>query len=163
MSARQAIADEVRPRACKPAKSGPISRSRRRFIADNSRQLRRRVFPVFHRVRQIAFGVGDTATFNDRLRCFAKRPLDNPARLKPMVNHVMQRYFFDFVGRSRSEFDYSGRELPSAEKALRLAELIALDESSRGERIGWKINVHDAAGNQYFSVQVDALPELAAA
>jgi len=75
----------------------------------------------------------------------------------------MQRYFFDFIDRGRSEFDYSGRELPSAEKALRLAELIALDESSRGERIGWSVSVSDAAGHQYFSVPVTELPELAAA
>jgi len=80
-----------------------------------------------------------------------------------MVNYVMQRYFFDFVGSSRSEFDYSGRELPSAEKALRLAELIALDESSRGERIGWNVSVFDAKGKRYFSVPVAALPELVAA
>lgn len=80
-----------------------------------------------------------------------------------MVNYVMQRYFFDFVGSSRSEFDYSGRELPSAEKALRLAELIALDESQRGERIGWSVSVADAMGKRYYSVPVAAVPELAAA
>jgi hypothetical protein len=80
-----------------------------------------------------------------------------------MVNHVMQRYFFDFIGRGRSEFDYSGQELPSAEKALRLAELIALDESSRGERIGWSVSVADAMGRKYYCVPVTELPELAAA
>jgi hypothetical protein len=80
-----------------------------------------------------------------------------------MVKQVMQRYFFDFVGRSRSEFDYSGQALPRAERALRLAELIALDESSRGERIGWTVSVSDARGKKYFSVQVTELPELIAA
>lgn len=75
----------------------------------------------------------------------------------------MQRYFFDFIDRGHAEFDYSGRELPSAEKALRLAELIALDESSKGKRIGWSVSVSDAVGRQYFSVPVTELPELAAA
>jgi hypothetical protein len=75
----------------------------------------------------------------------------------------MQRYFFDLVSLGRSEFDYRGRELASAEKALRLAELIALDECCRGERIGWNISVHDAAGKKYFSVPVQAHPDLIAA
>jgi len=66
--------------------------------------------------------------------------------LKPVVNQIMQRYFFDFVGGGRAEFDFSGRVLPSAEKALRLAELIALDECSHGERIGWSVSVADAKG-----------------
>lgn len=75
----------------------------------------------------------------------------------------MQRYFFDFVDRTCREFDYRGRDLPSAEDALRLAELIALDESSHGEHIGWRVNVSDAAGKNYFSIEVVALPELMAA
>jgi hypothetical protein len=75
----------------------------------------------------------------------------------------MRRYFFDMVCQSRSEFDYRGRELSSSEKALRLAEFIALDESSYGERIGWCVSVFDAEGKKYFSVPVQAVPELAAA
>jgi hypothetical protein len=63
--------------------------------------------------------VRDAATFNDRLRRFAKPVTDNRPVLKLMVNHVMQRYFFDFVGSSRSEFDYSGQELPSGRCGLR--------------------------------------------
>lgn len=74
----------------------------------------------------------------------------------------MKRYFFDLVG-NRSEFDYRGYEMPSAEKALQLAELMATDECSRGERIGWKINVLDAHGTRYFSVPVIDLPKLAVA
>jgi hypothetical protein len=75
----------------------------------------------------------------------------------------MRRYFFDFVGQNRSEFDYQGRELGSAEKALRLAELIALDESSFGERIGWRVSVSDDRGRKYYSVPVESVPDLAAA
>lgn len=105
----------------------------------------------------------DTVIFNGRLSCISKPLPDNRRTLKPVVNQIMQRYFFDFVGGGRSEFDYSGRELPSAEKALRLAELIALDECSHGERIGWSVSVADAKGKRYFSVPVAALPELLAA
>jgi hypothetical protein len=111
----------------------------------------------------MALQIRDAATFNDRLRRFAKPVTDNRPVLKLMVNHVMQRYFFDFVGSGRSEFDYSGQELPSAERALRLAELIALDEASRGERIGWTVSVSDARGKKYFSIPVAEQPELMAA
>lgn len=97
------------------------------------------------------------------LAALQNRVTDNPLVLKRVVNQTMQRYFFDFVGGGRSEFDYSGRELPSAEKALRLAELIALDECSRGERIGWSVSVADAKGKRYFSVPVAAHSELMAA
>jgi hypothetical protein len=75
----------------------------------------------------------------------------------------MQRYFFDFVGSARREYDYTGDLLPSAEKALRHAELLALDESSRGEHIGWSVSVFDARGTMYFSVPVTVVPELVAA
>jgi len=119
--------------------------------------------PVLYRVQHNGGEGPDTVIFNDRLSRFSKRLPDNRQTLKPVVNQVMQRYFFDFVVGGRSEFDYSGRVLPSAEKALRLAELIALDECSRGERIGWSVSVADAMGKRYFSVPVAALPELLAA
>jgi len=75
----------------------------------------------------------------------------------------MRRYFFDFVDQTRSEFDYRGREMHSADKARELAELIAIDESTRGDRIGWQVKVCDEAGKFYFSVPISLLPELAAA
>jgi len=125
--------------------------------------MRRGVLPAFHRLQHIGGEVPDTVIFNGRLSCISKPLPDNRRTLKPVVNQIMQRYFFDFVGGGRSEFDYSGRELPSAEKALRLAELIALDECSHGERIGWSVSVADAKGKRYFSVPVAALPELLAA
>lgn len=76
---------------------------------------------------------------------------------------VMQRYFFDIVGRSRAELDYRGRELPCAERALRLAELIALENAFNEERIGWSVSVSDATGWKYFIVPIPVLPELMAA
>ena len=75
----------------------------------------------------------------------------------------MRRYFFDLVDRGRSEFDYRGREMQSAVKARDLAELIAIDESTRGDRIGWQVRVSDAVGKVYFSIPISDLPELAAA
>lgn len=75
----------------------------------------------------------------------------------------MQRFFFDLVDRNRAEFDYRGYDMPSAEQAREMAEVIAIDVSTRGDRIGWKVRVSDAAGKTYFSVMVVELPELAAA
>lgn len=75
----------------------------------------------------------------------------------------MQRFFFDLVDRNCAEFDYRGCEMPSAEQARQLAEVIAIDESTRADRIGWKVRVSDAAGKTYFSVPVVEIPELAAA
>ena len=39
----------------------------------------------------------------------------------------MERYFFDVIGRERSELDYTGRMLPTAEQAYDAAELMAFD------------------------------------
>ena len=47
-----------------------------------------------HRGRGKVRQAADAATLNDRLRRFAKPLTDNPNTLKPMVNYVMQRYFF---------------------------------------------------------------------
>ena len=80
-----------------------------------------------------------------------------------MVNHVMRRYFFDLVNSGRAEFDYRGREMASADKARQLAELIAIDESTHGDRLGWQVKVSDATGKAYFFVPINQLPELAAA
>ena len=76
----------------------------------------------------------------------------------------MKRYFFDVVGKCRSEYDYRGREFPSPEKAFQLAELIALDLeiSPQGEWAGYTVNVRDSYGRQFFSTRVRE-PELAAA
>jgi hypothetical protein len=76
----------------------------------------------------------------------------------------MNRYFFDVVLKSHSEYDYRGREFSSAEKAAQLAELIALDLeiSPQGEWAGSTVSVRDQRGRQLFAREVRA-PELVAA
>jgi uncharacterized protein DUF6894 len=76
----------------------------------------------------------------------------------------MNRYFFDVVLKSHSEYDYRGREFSSVEKAAQLAELIALDLeiSPQGEWAGSTVSVRDQRGQQLYSREVRA-PELAAA
>jgi hypothetical protein len=68
----------------------------------------------------------------------------------------MDRYFFDRVSRQRSEYDYRGCELSTPEKALQLAELMALDlgVDDGGDWSGWAINVRNAFGQKLFSVPV---------
>lgn len=70
----------------------------------------------------------------------------------------MRRYFFDVVGPDRSEYDYSGRDMPTPEKACGLAELIALDLALEPEEpwYGWTINVRSAEGHEFFSIPVQA-------
>ena len=76
----------------------------------------------------------------------------------------MNKYFFDLVGRQRSEYDYRGRELPSPEKAYQLGELIALDLGIDGQRewSGWSIKVRNSLGQQFFSIPVPQLDLVAA-
>jgi len=71
---------------------------------------------------------------------------------------MMRRYFFDVVGAQRCEYDYRGRELPTLEKAYRLAELIALDYAvdAGDEWTGFNIKVRGAEGQEFFSVPVHA-------
>lgn len=68
----------------------------------------------------------------------------------------MNRYFFDLVGRKRSEFDYCGIVLPSPETAREFAELMAmdLDVCEEGVWVGWVISVRDALGKQFYCVPV---------
>ncbi len=70
----------------------------------------------------------------------------------------MRRYFFDVVGKQRSELDYHGHFLPAPENAYQMAELIALDlgMKSDDEWHGWSVMVRDALGAQFFSVPVSA-------
>ena len=57
----------------------------------------------------------------------------------------MNRYFFDVVGHGRSELDYTGRLLPSPERAYDAAELMAFDLVVRWEgTIGWAVNVSNS-------------------
>ena len=68
----------------------------------------------------------------------------------------MNRYFFDVVLNSHSEYDYRGREFSTVEKAAQLAELIALDLeiSPQGEWAGSTISVRDQHGRQLFERKV---------
>jgi hypothetical protein len=76
----------------------------------------------------------------------------------------MTTYFFDRVGKGRSEYDYRGRAFQTPDKARQLAELIALDLGiePEGPWSGWRVDVLDARGTRIFSIPVCA-PELAAA
>jgi hypothetical protein len=76
----------------------------------------------------------------------------------------MNRYFFDVVLKSHSQYDYRGREFSSVEKAAQLAELIALDLeiSPQGEWAGSTVTVRDQCGRQLFSREVGK-PEVIAA
>jgi hypothetical protein len=71
---------------------------------------------------------------------------------------TMKRYFFDFVGRHSCEYDCCGRDLPTAEHAHELAELIALDlgiEEDDGWT-GWSVNDAMPRGREFFSVPVQS-------
>jgi hypothetical protein len=69
----------------------------------------------------------------------------------------MKRYFFDLVGRQRSEYDYRGHLLSDLHKVRQLAELMALDlgVQSESQWSGWSIAVRNAQGQQFLSVAVD--------
>lgn len=68
----------------------------------------------------------------------------------------MSRYFFDLVGEERSEYDYSGRNLPSPENAYQLAELIAVDLAVEEQEVwyGWTVKVRNVQGLEMFCVPV---------
>jgi hypothetical protein len=76
----------------------------------------------------------------------------------------MNRYFFDVVLKSHSEYDYRGREFSSPEKAAQLAELIALDLeiNPQGEWAGSMVTVRDSRGKKLYAREVRN-PEAAAA
>jgi hypothetical protein len=68
----------------------------------------------------------------------------------------MNRYFFGIVSRHRSEYDYRGRDCPTADAAHQLAELIALvlGIEPDGKWWDWTINVRGAQGQRFFSIPV---------
>jgi hypothetical protein len=76
----------------------------------------------------------------------------------------MKRYFFDVVRERCAEYDFRGREFAEPQKALQLAQLLALDlEVGGGDEVsGSRINVRNADGHELFSVPVRE-PELIAA
>ena len=70
----------------------------------------------------------------------------------------MQHYFFDVVGRGRSELDYAGRILPTPEAAYDTAELMALDLAVKraDDVMGWAVSVSSVDGRKLFSIPVQA-------
>jgi len=68
----------------------------------------------------------------------------------------MKRYFFDVVGNNRSELDYVGRMLPTAEEAYDAAEMIALDLAVKraDELLESEVTVSDIHGRKHFSIPV---------
>jgi hypothetical protein len=76
----------------------------------------------------------------------------------------MVKYFFDIVRKGHPEYDYQGREFSSLEKAMQLAELIALDLeiSPQGEWVGSSVTLRDQRGRKLFTRTIGE-PELMAA
>jgi hypothetical protein len=68
----------------------------------------------------------------------------------------VKHYFLDFVGRGRSELDFTGRILAAPEIAYDFAELMALDLGGgrEEETIGWAVNVSSIEGRTLFSIPV---------
>ena len=66
----------------------------------------------------------------------------------------MDEYSFALVGPQQSELDFRIGEFPSPERALQLAELIALDLSIESRWSGWAIEVRNFYGRQLSSIPV---------
>jgi len=68
----------------------------------------------------------------------------------------MTRYFFDVVGRQRSELDYVGRMLLTAAEAYDAAEMMAFDLTVKraDEMVGYEVAVSNADGRKLFSIPV---------
>jgi hypothetical protein len=66
----------------------------------------------------------------------------------------VDRYSFALVGPQRSELGFRIGEFPSRERALELAELIALDLSIESKWSGWAVEVRDFHGRQLFTIPV---------
>jgi hypothetical protein len=67
---------------------------------------------------------------------------------------AMTRYFFDFVGSARSQYDYHGRVFKTLEHACGFAELIALDFGIDSEPEWVSVQVRSARGELFYSVAV---------
>jgi hypothetical protein len=66
----------------------------------------------------------------------------------------MTRYFFDFVGSARRQYDYHGRVFITLEQARSFAELIAIDFGMDPEPEWASVQVRSARGELFFSVAV---------
>jgi len=60
----------------------------------------------------------------------------------------MQRYFFDVVSSTRSMYDYTGREFPTIQNAMDLADLIAVDLGTEQEWLGCAVAICTTTGER---------------
>jgi Domain of unknown function (DUF6894) len=70
----------------------------------------------------------------------------------------MTRYFFDVLGRGRSEYDFSGTLFPDPQQAFDWAQLLAIDLEVAGEDqefIGGRLGVRSIDGRELFSIPID--------
>lgn len=68
------------------------------------------------------------------------------------------RFFFDYVTRSQSLYDYQGDEFRSAQAAIAFAGFIAEDLKHRlsGEWNDWRLEVRSAEGATLLSLPVES-------
>jgi Domain of unknown function (DUF6894) len=68
----------------------------------------------------------------------------------------MTRYFFDVVGRGRSEYDFSGTLFPDPQQAFNWAQLLAIDFEMAGDDfLGGRLGVRSIDGRELFSIPID--------
>lgn len=67
------------------------------------------------------------------------------------------RFFFDFSQKNCSLNDYQGVEFLTFQSAREYADAIAchMQNSLRGEWIGWRVDVRNADGVTFFSMPVE--------
>ncbi len=70
---------------------------------------------------------------------------------------AMTRFFFDYIAKDQSLFDYSGHEFRTVQSAIEFAHAIAQDLSHNlsNNWIGWSVEVRNAEGKKFFSLLVD--------
>ena len=69
----------------------------------------------------------------------------------------MTRYFFDLLGQTRSEYDFTGALFSDAQEAFNWAELLALDLEMAGDEqplIGSRLGVRRTDGCELFSIPI---------
>jgi hypothetical protein len=69
--------------------------------------------------------------------------------------HAM-RYFFDYRSKDKSLYDYEGDEFVTSQAAIEFAEATVqvLKHSLAGTWLGWTIEVRDAEGKKFCSLDV---------
>jgi hypothetical protein len=69
----------------------------------------------------------------------------------------MTRFFFDYMGRGQSLYDYRGHEFRSPQAALEFAGAIVEDLKNSIDQawMGWCIEVRNAAGVRFSTLQIN--------